>query len=393
MKVATLLVVVFFCFCFLPAQEFPPTFEPGPFPTGLEPIRNDAPCDVNVGNDAGIYHEYTVYQGTPVVDGNVDDDAVWNQIPWTVMTSYDPGGSTCYIFDDACEDVADYEGWEDITAWFKVLWDDDYVYFATKKIDNEFVFNEAHYSSQGDIWQDDAYQIVLNTNDPNDNDESGVFTEIGITLLDGVDAAYNNWLGIPLELADGDGVSEVENCDGKAVIGSQVESDNYYTEVIEMAFIKWDEIVADEPQMFSIMANDPDEDHAVQALQWGHGIFNPKNWEFYASILYSTSEPPSASAVEILNQPGFPTDYSLNQNYPNPFNPTTQISYTIAQQEYVQLHVYSLTGEKIATLVNQNQAPGTYQVNFNAENLPSGIYFYQLETKSTTLTRKMTLLQ
>jgi hypothetical protein len=391
-KLFILVQLLGFSIILLSAQEFPPTYNAGPFPTGKEVIRNDAPCDLNAPDDAGTYHEYTVYRGTPVVDGDVDNDDVWNQIPWTAMDSYDPGSGTCYIFDGACDDVEGYDGWEDITAWFKVLWDDDYLYFAVKKIDNENVFNEAHYTDLANIWQDDAYQIVINTNDPVDNDESGVSTEIGIALFNSVDAAYNNWLGIPLELADGAGVSEIENCDGKAVIGTQVESDNYYTEVIEMAFIKWEEIVADVPQLFSIMANDPDLDHDVDALQWGHGIFASKDWNLYASILYSSSEAPVTS-VEDNKQSGLPSEYSLHQNYPNPFNPATQISYTVAKQEFVQLNVYSITGQKIATLVNQNQAPGTYQVSFNAENLPSGIYFYQLETKSMTLTRKMALIR
>ena len=156
---------------------------------------------------------------------------------------------------------------------------------------------------------------VLNTNDPNDNDLTGIDTEVGIALLNSVDAAYNHWIGTALELADGDGASDVDICDGKAVIGLQDFSDTYYTEVIEMAFLKWDEIVADEPQMFSIMANDPDADHGVQALQWGHGIFSPKNWEFYASIIYSSSEP-SVDAVEDFNQPGFPSEYIGLRSHP-----------------------------------------------------------------------------
>jgi hypothetical protein len=395
-------VTIIFCLSILSsfafAQDFPPTYNGGPFPTGTETARNDAPVDLNVPDAGGTLHEYTVYRGTPLVDGEVDNDDVWKQIPWTAMDSYDQGGSTCYIFDDACDDVAGYDGWEDITAWFKILWDDDHIYFALKKIDNENVFNEAHYTSLGDIWQDDAYQFVINTNDPLDNDGSGVSTEIGVALFNGADAAYNNWFEPALELADGAGVSEIEICDGKAIIGSMVQSDNYYTEIIEMAFVKWDEVVADEAQMFSIMCNDPDEDHTVHALQWTHGIFNPKNPEFFASILYSSSEAPAASAVVDNNPSGLPTEFSLQQNYPNPFNPSTVIPFSIPKSTHITLSIYDMLGQRVKMLIGQTMGAGTHSAvwdgtNEFGETVTNGIYFYKLRSNLGVQTKKMMFMK
>ncbi len=86
-------------------------------------------------------------------------------------------------------------------------------------------------------------------------------------------------------------------------------------------------------------------------------------------------------------------DYSLNQNYPNPFNPTTVISYQIPNSEFVTLKIYNILGSEIATLVNNKQSAGTYKVNFDASNLTSGIYFYQIQAGEFTQVRKMLLLK
>lgn len=88
-----------------------------------------------------------------------------------------------------------------------------------------------------------------------------------------------------------------------------------------------------------------------------------------------------------------PSHYALNQNYPNPFNPSTLIKYTLAKQEYVSLVVFNIIGEKIATLINTAQSPGTHSVKFNAANLPSGIYFYRLEAGNFVDVKKMILLK
>ncbi len=93
--------------------------------------------------------------------------------------------------------------------------------------------------------------------------------------------------------------------------------------------------------------------------------------------------------------------FKLYQNYPNPFNPTTKIKYTVAPsnlpkgEAFVQIKVYDILGNEIATLVNKEQSPGEYEVEFDAGkyNLSSGIYFYQLKVGNYVQTRKMVLLK
>jgi hypothetical protein len=101
------------------------------------------------------------------------------------------------------------------------------------------------------------------------------------------------------------------------------------------------------------------------------------------------------------NQINIPKEFVLHQNYPNPFNPTTTIKYTIPVVDAnfasttmnIKLIVYDILGREIATLVNEYQKPGSYEVNFDASHLSSGIYFYKLQTGKFTQVNKMMLLK
>ena len=84
---------------------------------------------------------------------------------------------------------------------------------------------------------------------------------------------------------------------------------------------------------------------------------------------------------------------SISQNFPNPFNPTTKITYTILEKSFVQLKVYDPFGKEVAVLVNESKEAGNYEVEFNAWNLASGIYFYQLRTINFISTKKMLVVK
>jgi len=90
---------------------------------------------------------------------------------------------------------------------------------------------------------------------------------------------------------------------------------------------------------------------------------------------------------------GIPTEFSLAQNYPNPFNPTTTIKYQIPEVSFVTLRIYDVLGNEIATLVNEQKPADSYEVEFNASNLPSGIYFYRIQVGSFVETKKMVLMK
>ena len=81
----------------------------------------------------------------------------------------------------------------------------------------------------------------------------------------------------------------------------------------------------------------------------------------------------------------------IQQNYPNPFNPTTTNNYAVSQKGLVSIAVYNQIGQKVATLVNKAMPAGAYEVSWNASDMPSGIYFYTLQTGEQKVTRKMML--
>jgi hypothetical protein len=88
-----------------------------------------------------------------------------------------------------------------------------------------------------------------------------------------------------------------------------------------------------------------------------------------------------------------PNMYVLEQNYPNPFNPSTTISFGIENKSNVNLTVINLIGEQVAVVLNEEMESGYHQVQFNATNLPSGVYFYQLKAGNFVETKKMVLLK
>jgi hypothetical protein len=98
------------------------------------------------------------------------------------------------------------------------------------------------------------------------------------------------------------------------------------------------------------------------------------------------------SRVEQLS-PTAPKTFLLEQNYPNPFNPSTTISYQLPVASEVKLEVYDVLGKKIATLVNERQSAGSYQVVWNASGLSSGTYFYRLQAGTFVETKKMIMVK
>ena len=97
--------------------------------------------------------------------------------------------------------------------------------------------------------------------------------------------------------------------------------------------------------------------------------------------------------VSIEDDPPINKDFYLSQNYPNPFNPTTNISYSISQRSFVTLKIYDVLGNEITTLINKEMQSGSYEVEFDASNLPSGIYFYQIRAGAFVDTKKLILLK
>jgi len=111
---------------------------------------------------------------------------------------------------------------------------------------------------------------------------------------------------------------------------------------------------------------------------------NSNEW-YYDSLIIHTS-PVSAEKKYIYS-------YTVSQNYPNPYNPSTTISYEIPERNIVTIKIYDVLGNEIVTLLNEEKPAGSYEVEFTATNLASGVYFYSLASGNFFSTKKMILLK
>lgn len=120
------------------------------------------------------------------------------------------------------------------------------------------------------------------------------------------------------------------------------------------------------------------------------GAFGTDNW----TANWAQFNPKNYTVIGI-NQISsvVPENFTLEQNYPNPFNPSTTISFSIPKSGFTSLKVFDITGKEVADLVRENLTPGTYEYQFNSNNLSSGIYFYTLKVNNIFDTKKMFLIK
>lgn len=165
----------------------------------------------------------------------------------------------------------------------------------------------------------------------------------------------------------------------------------------------------------------PGATNTLYASSWGSGVYKTTNggttWAqsnvglTYLNCFVVRNKPGTTNSLlvatygggvfgfdytptNVKNENGIiPTQYTLKQNFPNPFNPSTTISFSVPNEEFVTLKIYDLLGREISTLINQQLIPGNYNINFDAAKLSSGIYFYNLKTQNYIKTNKMNLIK
>ena len=184
--------------------------------------------------------------------------------------------------------------------------------------------------------------------------------------------------------------------------GDAVANDSIYT--IQMQFNKDSSDVIGQEFKFGIGGGDNeggygnnhieniDDTNATFTINAQFGSIDPVA---YSAWNFDTRGPKTAVEKFVDRMP---TQFSLEQNYPNPFNPTTMIAYNLPTTADVKLHVYNVLGSKIATLVNQKQAAGSYQVSWNAVDdfgrpVSAGVYFYRIEAGGFSKTMKLLLVK
>ncbi len=141
--------------------------------------------------------------------------------------------------------------------------------------------------------------------------------------------------------------------------------------------------------------------HYPITIRWGNNttdvtaaiVINNKELALTSSGEATISDPTLLALRLSSTASGVPEVFALKQNFPNPFNPATRISYSIQRKQNITLKIFDLLGREIATLVDQQQTPGLYEITWDAGACESGVYFYRLQTENFTDVKKMVLIK
>jgi hypothetical protein len=136
------------------------------------------------------------------------------------------------------------------------------------------------------------------------------------------------------------------------------------------------------------------------AVVFASGFLNPaanQNGEafgLFAALSNGTVVEFSSDPTDVRETSSvIPETFNLQQNYPNPFNPNTTINFTIPKSEFVTLKIYNVLGREVEAMINKTLTAGSYSYNFNAENMASGVYYYELKAGTFREVRKMNLIK
>lgn len=255
---------------------------------------------------------------------------------------------------------------------------------------------EIKYSHESDN-RENGYAEIFTTNNVKSNSYIGKIIRFG-----NINFTAGNYVNIMLQGINNDvyvRISLLYDIDNNGKFNEDKDI-MLQSKPISIKFNGWKEIkIKLDAENFSIISNFNDdftvtEEEAI-AIQFefetGKNFKESKFESGIALISEIVNKEITSESEKSQNKSEDKESYFDARNYPNPFNPNTTISYTLKQSTSVKLTVYDRLGREVKTLVDEQQSAGTYSVEFNASNLPSGIYFYRIRTPEKTEVRKMIL--
>ena len=129
-------------------------------------------------------------------------------------------------------------------------------------------------------------------------------------------------------------------------------------------------------------------DSSATISRWNYRL---KLMDLDGTVHYT--DPITVNVLTAVSESPTPTEFALNQNYPNPFNPSTMVRYDVPHATHVTLEVYTMIGQRVATLVDETESAGTYGVEWNAAGMASGVYLYRLQAGSFVQVKKMAVIK
>jgi len=318
-------------------------------------------------------------------DGSFDE---WSGImPWEMKPTI--SNTAAGAFDDD----------DDISAFVWMAMDEDYLYVAADVIDNVFFYDPSLVSSW---WTQDALELFIGLWDQNGKaihevgpeDSRGAEPDYKLIFLE--DRYYNEYKNSFNGVTE---TAELTNADDNYHFAQFGGADYVLEAKIALDSIAFDTDVRFTPQngmriMFDIVLHDNDSPGDIGG---GNLSWSPNNTDgaYQDQAQWTNTWIGDTTMTGISDRISNPVlgSYSLEQNYPNPFNPTTKIAYNLGQNGLVNVKVFNILGKEIATLVNEKQTAGLYTIDFNAAQLSTGVYFYQIQAGDFTQTKKMLLVK
>jgi hypothetical protein len=317
-----------------------------------------------------------------VIDGDIGEWLDSDIMPFELIPSEGAHVAVGAVDDDA-----------DLTATFYLAVDDDYLYGAFDVIDNIYSWTEG-----GDAWQDDMIEMFI-----------GLYNQSSLhkAFLRGSEPDYQLYMladkftiqnpGTGNDLANPVMLNADENYEfvnfgasdwavefklSLDTLAERTGDDRFHA--VNGMKIPLDIVFQDTDS-----PNTRDGGLSLSPINNDNSYQSPANWTF---TWIGDTNRVAATAIDDERNLTV-SSFSLGQNYPNPFNPSTTIEYSLAKASQVNIAVYNTAGQKVVTLVNTKQNAGAHMAKFNAQNLSSGVYFYQIKAGDFVQTKKMLLVK